>query len=298
MIAWKSAVCLLAAVSLCVMAGCSDSDSDTDTDSVSDSSQSDSEDADSDDSEEQTESDEESEAEEYSAGDKLTAAAELFSGDYTYTASVSYSDDESTVTEVTLVSYGDKVYQKAVSSGSEGLQTNAVYLFDGSTAYAADLNLGVYSQTDERENLNTVLSVIDAELENTATRILNDEAYTYEEYTYTGSTYMSVFDFYFGEDDSLEKYTVTYLRETEDDLVETVEIGSIEQSVDESVFDSALEGLESFDDFTEDERLGFCQNICSEYSVSTDDMYTLDITTDDFKTISFDDFTTLIYTFA
>lgn len=238
--------------------------------------------------------------EEYTAGEYITAAAELFSGSYTYVTRHVYSDNEDVTIETTQVTDGENVYISSSESGNDGLDGNFVYLYTGSAAYNIDLNLKTYAETSASSYLNVVQSVFDYELEQTSTHIPTDtEGYIVEEYTYTGDTYITAYDFYFTEEGDLEKYTAVYSIEGDDDLVETVEIVSIEPEADESLFDvSVLDDLTDFNAMSEDERLGFCQGICGVYGISTDEMYELEITTDDLKRISFDDFFNLVYTYA
>ncbi len=305
MIEWKKTACALMALAACLMAGCSESE---DSDSSSTAQTTSQEIAD-DDSQDDTESESNSEAEaeavseaddEISIGELLSGAAEIFDGDYTYTSLITYSDDDSVSYDVTLAKSGDELYEQIVTNEGDEVSSDVIYYFDGTTAYNLDIGLGIYSQTDEIDEVNTIVSVAQLGLDQTTTHIPDDtEGLEVEEYTYTGDTYITVFDFYFDDDGSMVKHTVTYIEEGEDDLVQTVETVKLDDTADEALFDKGLfDDLKDFDAMTEDERLSFCQSICSEYGISTDDMYTLDITTDDLKTISYDDFTTLVYTFA
>jgi hypothetical protein len=149
-------------------------------------------------------------------------------------------------------------------------------------------------------SLNIFEQIAENQLDQTDTHIPEDtDDMTVEEYTYAGDTYMTVYDFYFGSDGSLESYTVTYSVEGEDDIVQTVKIISVTDSADDGYFDTAvLEDLTDFDGISEDTRLGFCQGICAAGGISTDQMYEMDITTDDLKRIDFDTFRELFYTYA
>lgn len=243
--------------------------------------------------------------EENQTGELLSAAAEIFSGEYTYSAQLSYSDEPENVIKVLMSQDGtDGSFYMSSAQDLGGTKFESVYFYDAKEgkAYDIDNTLGIYHECDKREELNLMKEIADRGLEMTSTRIPQDSETenTVEEYTYTGDTYITVYDFYFDSEGTPIKYTATYSVEGEDDLITTAQIDSIKPECDKDLFDleSLTDEIKDFDTLTDDERLGYCQGICGTYSISTDDMYTLDITTDDLKRISYDDFITLVYSFA
>lgn len=305
----KKTACLLLAVSMCAAAGCSDkenaaSSSASDTSSAAETSavtQTESaEDTQSSESSSESDSSQtDSQSEEYEPGEMLAAEAELFSGSYTYTAKVTYSDYAGE-TQIVQASDGEKFYQSTSETGTEGLAADNVYIFDGTDGYTIDNNIKAYNKTSGTDEMNIFKKVIEEKLDRTSTHIPEDaEGFTIEEYTYVGDTYMTIYDFYFGEDGAAVKYTATYSVEGVDDVIQTVDIVSITGEADESLFDtSVLSELTDFGSVSEDTRLGFCQGICSGYGITTDEMYREDITTDDLKRIDFDGFLDLVYKYA
>jgi hypothetical protein len=317
----KKTACLLAAFSMLAAAGCSDKSSGSSSvkeipaESVSaestesaesseasenaDSSAEENTDESSSAAESDSQAEEDSATDSYEPGENLANTAALFDGSYTYKAKVTYSDTEGEA-ELIQVSDGENFYQRNTESGTEGLAADVAYLGTESGCKEIDYNLGVYAECDEMSGLNIFKRIIEEQLEITSTHIPEDTGdYTVEEYTYTGDTYMTVYDLYFDKDGNISSYTVTYTVEGSDDIIQTVEILSVTDEADETLFDEKnLDELKDFDAMTEDERLAFCQGVCSQYSISTDNMYEMDITTDGLKRIDFDSFSSLVYTYA
>ncbi|MBP3272281.1 MAG: hypothetical protein J6M17_08695 [Ruminococcus sp.] len=240
---------------------------------------------------------------EYQPGELLKAAAEKFSGSYTYKLKISYSDEAESESAVTQISDGsDCFYMSVKERGSSGLSADSGYLRLGDTAYDIDSNLGVYEACEIKSGLGLLDNIISMKLDRTSTHLPSEddaEGYQIEEYTYTGDNYITVYDLYFDENGELKKYTVCYSGEGQDDLIETAEVVSFVQEADEKYLNAdVLKELKDFSAMTEDERLAFCQGVCSEYGVTTDNMYALHITTDDLKRISLEDLTELIYTYG
>ncbi len=237
--------------------------------------------------------------EDYSAGPMLTAMAERFEKPYTYSVKVTYSDEPDDVTEMTVASDGENYVSLSSGTSAEGLAPDSAYLYKDGKGSLADMNVGAYVET-QMDTQSIPQSIIQNKLEQTNTRIPSDtEGMTVEEYTYTAASYITVYNFYFDSEGEPVKYTAVYSVEGEDDLVETVEITQLSEGADEQLFDgSFLDGLKDFSAMTEDERLAFCQQLCTDLNISTDDMKELDITPDDFKKISFDQLQTLVYTFG
>lgn len=298
----KQALCLTAAVTLLAATGCSDKKSVT-KDAVSDTDAAFPDDG----TEGQTSEadgyfqyDTVSAIEKYQPGELLAAAAERFAGDYTYKLSVTYSDDPDTVADLIQVSRGDDFYMSVREKNSSGLAADTVYLQLGDTAYDIDYNIGAYNGTEIQSGLNLISNIIDMRLDRTSTHTPQDiEGYTVEEYTYTGDTYITVYDFYFNRYGALKKYTVTYTVEGQDEIVETAEVVSFAGNADDRYFsEDILDELTDFSALSEDERFGFCLDVCERFSITTDHMYSLSIRTDDLKRISFDMLSTLVYSYA
>ncbi len=232
----------------------------------------------------------------YQAGELLTETAKLFNGAYTYEISTSFSDQPDVVTERKFVCDGDQLYISVKDEGGETLGADIFYLAANGKMTGADNRLKAYSVSESAENYSLIKSIIDNETERTYTHIPEDtEGMTVEEYTYTGDTYISVYDFYFNEDGTLAKYTALYMEEGEEQLIQTTVVNKLEAVCEEGFFDgSMLEGYTDFDALTEDERLGFCQENCNKYGITTDDMNEFGIDTDEFKTIGFDKFVDLV----
>lgn len=289
---------------LCACTACSGSDGDSSSKAQASSSQTESTNvvtetstADSSDTENAS-----SEEETYTAGENLTALLEKLDGGYTIKTESVYSDDSENTAEETYILSGDNYYMRRTRSDSD----TAIMLLD-SKLYEIDYTIGAYSVSDTDSDYQLPYSsrpvfnqIYELQLDQTHNRTPIDiKGYTAEEYTYAGDTYMTVIVLYFTEDGEIDKYTEVYTVEGQDEITETVQVLSVEGKSDESVFDTeSLSALKDFSAMTEDERLGFCQETCGKFGVSTDNMYEMDITTDDFKKIDFDTFTELIYTYG
>lgn len=239
-------------------------------------------------------------AEDYKAGELLTRTAALFEGAYTYEMEITFSDEPEIVTYRTQASDGSSVYVGFRREGGETLTSDTAYISTADGAVSADMNIKAYSATEDAGEMSIVRSVIENQLERTYTHIPQDtEGMTVEEYTYTGETFITVYDFYFDEEGTLKKYTASYNIEGEEQLIETAVVKKLSAEYEGGYFDEDfLADFTDFDAMTEDERLGFCQEICGKYGISTDDMYSMGITTDDLKRIDFDKFGELVYKFA
>jgi hypothetical protein len=297
----KKAACLLLTAAMCACAGCSDkNNNDNNSSSANSADKSTSSQETQSKADSQSAQDDSSQTEEtqYKPGENLEKTVQRFSGSYTYKAEVQYSDEKSS-TEITQVSDGEKFYQRSVEKDSTGINADTAYIFDGENAYDIDYNFNAYAECSQKTELNLFCEIYDSQLEQTDTHIPDDaEGYDIEEYTYTGDTYIAVYDLYF-KDGEISKYTSTFSVEGQDDLIVTVTVQSVEDEADETVFDgSALDKLSDFTSMNEDTRLGFCQGVCAARQITTDEMAEMNITADDLKTISFDSFRELVYTYA
>ena len=229
-------------------------------------------------------------------GKLIKKAYDFFSGDK-YTIKVKYTDDDGTVTNITRAVSGDKYYQ---------VQQCGKYKYgtvsDGNETYDFDHACGVYRKS-QNDNVDTIIkSVVDNNLPMTTTHLgsQDTEKYDVEEYTFIGDTYITVMDFSFDKKTGeLVKYTTTYSVEGADDSVETREYKEMKSDADESLFNTeAAKKLTDFNSLTEDERFSFCKKVCAERGVTSDNISESGLTYDDFKTISYDDFTSLIYAYG
>lgn len=236
----------------------------------------------------------EADAEKTVIGAGLENARELFSGDYTYKVKTTFSDAPDVETTTVMKKQGDKVYITYTDKGSK--KPDRAYYFDGTTAYDIDFGLKIYSAREVWNDYNLILSLISQEPENTEAHPAEDDEYSTEQYTYPGDTYITVFDFRFDKDNTLKDYTVTYTVEGEDDLVQSCTVEKLEAGAE--IKSEPLEKLTDFDSLSEDRRLSFCLGICADYGISTDNMYEMDITTDDLKRIDYDKLTELVYTYG
>ena len=145
-------------------------------------------------------------------------------------------------------------------------------------------------------------SIVKQNLPRTYGHINSDEAddFDIEEYTYTGDTYITAIDLYFDKSDgSLKKYTQTFTIEGSDDTVSEYTVDELSGDADDSLFDvSQATSLVDFDSMSEDQRLGYCQGIFNKAGVTTDNLSAGGYQTDDLKTISYDSFVSLVYTYG
>lgn len=228
-------------------------------------------------------------------GELITKTAAIFDGDYTLKTTCTESDGSKQ--EVMRAKKGGNIYLKVTSD----IGTSGFISVDG-VSYDYDNVTGVYHKSDVTELDGVIESIVKQSLPRTYGHINGDEAeeYDIEEYTYTGDTYITVIDLYFDKTDgSLKKYTQTYSVEGADDTVSEYTVDELLEGADDSLFDvSQATGLVDFDSMSEDQRLGYCQGIFSKAGVTTDDLSSGGYQTDDLKTISYDGFVSLVYTYG
>ncbi|MGN0594582.1 MAG: hypothetical protein ACI4I6_05445 [Hominimerdicola sp.] len=253
------------------------------------------------DSEESSQTDEDSStlsesAVETEQGEHIKKVYDFFKNE-NYTLKMTVTDSEEKVTEITRVVRGEDFFQLQKNNiGESGM----VRVED--KTYDFNKVCGIYQNVTTTSLDNMIESVVDEQLPMTNTHVNEQdlEKYDVEEYTYTGDTYITILDFCFDkETGDLVKYTVTYSVEGEDDMTEVREIAEMSTEIDESVFNTDFtETLTDFSSLAEDQRLGYCQGVCNTAGVTTDEMYEFGIDTDKLKTISYDDFVSLVYTYG
>lgn len=239
-------------------------------------------------------------------GELLTRTAELMSGEFTLVEKKSYSDTENDFYEVTTASDGERVFIHNAENAEEGFSSDNYYIRtkDENGLFEdrfIEKMLGLYALTDMDGMKSAVLDVYNGDLAVTSGRIPEEtNDMTVEEYTYTGETYITVYDFFFDNEGELKKYTVCWSVEGEDDLVMTSEIVSFDEGFDESLFDldSLTIGLKDFDALTAEERESFCREICVNYDIYNDDLFEQGFTSDSLGNIGCLDFVKLVYTYA
>lgn len=229
-------------------------------------------------------------------GELITNAAKFFDNEsYTFKTKMTASDGSSV--DITKAVSGDNICQIQKTA----LGTSGFIRVDGQS-YDYDNVCGIYRKTDATEIDGIVESVVEQNLPRTYGHIApeDEEKYSVEEYTYTGDTFITVIDFFFDKDSGeLKKYTATYSVEGSDDTTESWDVIEMDAAADATLFNAeTATKLMDFDGMTEDQRLGYCQGVCGTAGVSTDEMYEFGIDTDKLKTISYDDFIELIYTYG
>ena len=161
---------------------------------------------------------------------------------------------------------------------------------------------GAYHKSDVTELDGVLESIVKQNLPRTYGHINSDEAddFDIEEYTYTGDTYITAIDLYFDKSDgSLKKYTQTFTIEGSDDSASDYTGDERSGDADYSPLDgSQATSLVDFDSMSEDQRLGYCQGILNKAGVTTDDLSAGGYQTDDLKTISYDSFVSIVYTYG
>ena len=228
-------------------------------------------------------------------GELITKTAALFDGDYTLKTTC--TDSDGTVQTVERAKKGSDIYLKVTSDiGVSG------FIYVDGTGYDYDNVTGVYHKTDVTELDGVIESIVKQDLPRTYGHIDDSDAeeYDVEEYTYTGDTYITVIDLYFDKaDGSLKKYKQTYSVEGADDKVSEYTVDKLADNADGVSFDvTEATNLVNFDEMTEDQRLGYCQGIFNKAGVTTDDLSSGGYQTDDLKTISYDGFVELVYTYG
>lgn len=229
-------------------------------------------------------------------GELITNAAKFFDNP-SYTLKTKLTTSDGSVVDITKAVSGDNIYQLQKTP----LGTSGFIRVDGQS-YDFDNVCGIYRKTDTTEIDGIVESVVKQNLPRTYGHISpeDEEKYNVEEYTYTGDTFITVVDFFFDKDSGdLKSYTATYSVEGSDDTTESWEVVEMTAAADDTLFNAeTATKLMDFDGMTEDQRLGYCQGVCGTAGVSTDEMYEFGIDTDKLKTISYDDFVELIYTYG
>lgn len=228
-------------------------------------------------------------------GELITKTAAIFDGDYTLKTTCTEADGSKQ--EVVRAKKGGNIYLKVTSD----IGTSGFIYVDGA-GYDYDNVTGVYHKSDVTELDGVLESIVKQNLPRTYGHINSDEAddFDIEEYTYTGDTYITAIDLYFDKSDgSLKKYTQTFTIEGSDDTVSEYTVDELSGDADDSLFDvSQATSLVDFDSMSEDQRLGYCQGIFNKAGVTTDDLSAGGYQTDDLKTISYDSFVSLVYTYG
>ncbi len=245
---------------------------------------------------------EESTAEEFVAepippeepGELLSKAAEVFrSGTYSYRCTL--TDSEGNVTEIVRDVAPNNYYQ---------LQTNKIgtsgSVCENGEAYDFDNVCRLCAKSTETALDNIVLDVYNSRLPHTSNHInaVELQEYDIEEYTYTGETYITAFDFYFDKNSgTLKKCVTTYSVEGADDIIETREFSDISGEADESLFNlGIISTLTRFDELTQDECQELFEQLCDNAGITDSDIVNYGITRDKLGRLDYDEIVELIYT--
>ena len=231
-------------------------------------------------------------AEQSDVGAYLRQTAELYqSKNYTLKSTVTSTAFDGEI-KLTRVVHGDNIYQlQEEEKGSYGV----VSVDD--KAYDFDNACGMYRKSQSVPVTTVVEEVVD---QNLPVNIKLNEGFVVEQYTFTGSTYITNIDFYFDEaSGELKKYTMTYISEGQDNVVETRVIDSVSETVDGKVFElDFLDKMVDFEELTEEKRQSFCKRVCKSKGISTDALSKQGVTDEDLKTIKFDELFNLVYTYG
>lgn len=252
-----------------------------------------------------------------SSGKYIKKAYDLLKSD-NYTMHMTYENFEGHTEEVYRIVDGRNYYQ---------LQTNDIgqsgTIRVGDECYDFDMVCGIYRKNNHSRLDSMIESTVDDDLPKTSTHISKEDAekYEVEEYTYTGSTYITVMDFCFDKTTGvLVKYTVNYMVEGingDEEMSETRYIREISSNdgyeltptddettsaedmfAEKDVFDLGfMSKLVDFDNMTEDQRLGYCQAIFVTAGVTADELADAKITDRDLRIIGYDAFTSLVYNY-
>lgn len=231
-----------------------------------------------------------------------------------YSMRLVYTDPAGNETEIYRVVDGEDYYE---------LQTNEIgssgCVCVGGSAYDFDNVCGIYRKRTAGRPESLIETVVEQGLPATDTNIDPDDMrmYEVEEYTYTGGTYITVMDFYFDRETGLPvKYETMYKVEEENGDEGMTEVRTIKEIIfgsggelvatdgetrelDRTVFDTSfLSVLVDFDSMTPEQRLGYCQAIFVTAGVTVDELISAAITEDKLKYISYEEFTSLVYTYG
>lgn len=231
-----------------------------------------------------------------SQGEHIKKAAEFFKQE-NYTFEIKITDNNNKKSTLKRIVKGKDFYQET----TDELGKFGSVSLNGKT-YDFDMSAGIYQQNTDSSLDNIILSVVEQNLPRTQTHITSDDMkkFDVEEYTYMGDTYITVLDFYFDKKSGdLKKYVSTYSIEGSDDITVTKEVTSMSDKIDEKALNTDfLKKLKDFNSLSEDERLKLCQDLCSKYKITTDDLSDFGIDTDKLKTISFNDFISLYHNYG
>lgn len=216
-------------------------------------------------------------------------------GSYTLKSTITSNSYENDI-KLTRVVDGDNIYQlQEEKTGKYGVVSV------GEKAYDFDYAAGMYIEAKSVPTQNVIQEVVKQNLPMTdVSEQFKEKGFVEEQYTFTGDTYITNVIFYFDEKSGdLKKYKMRYSIEGQDDIIETRTIDSLSNNVDKSVFNmDFLKKMTNFDSLSEDERLEFCKNVCTKKGITTDMLNEFGLKTDSFKTVDFDTFFNLIYTYS
>ena len=231
-----------------------------------------------------------------------------------YSVKLTYKDPSGFSTDIYRVVDGDDYFESQTNEiGESGC------ISVGGNAYDYDKVCNIYRKRTSGKPESLIETVVSQKLPATNTNIDPDDAAVYEteEYTYTGGTYMTVMDFYFDKETGLPaKYTTRYMVEEEngdEGMTETRIIKEIlygadgdlvstdgeSHELDTTVLDTGfISELSDFDSMTPEQKLGYCQAIFATTGVSADELAAAGMNDEKLRYISYEDFTSLVYTYC
>ncbi len=228
-------------------------------------------------------------------GDKLKKVAEIYEGGkYTLECVLTGSQIDGAI-GIKQVADGDDFYQLQ----TENLGSHGEVIIDGK-GYEFDYVCGMYRENNAAPQLSIISQIAALDISPDSAPWLSDDNYDVEQYTYAGSSYITVTDFYFSKDDGrLVKYVTTYTSEGETQIEETRTIIRLEPEADDKVFNAYFaDELVNFDSMSEDQKLGFCQGLCGSWGITVEELYEAGITSDSFKKISYEKLFRLIHNYG
>lgn len=228
-------------------------------------------------------------------GERLKKVAAIYEGGkYTLECTLSGSQFDEAIA-ITQVADGEDFYQLQ----TEKLGSHGVVSISGK-GYEFDYVCGMYRENVEIPRFNIVTQLAAENIAPDQAPWLSDDNYDIERYTYAGSTYITVTDFYFDKQSGdLVKYISTYTAEGKPEIVETRTVTKLEAEADSSVFNAYFaDELQDFDSMSSERKLGFCQGICGSWGITTEDLFNAGITADSFGDMDYDTLFRLVYKYG
>lgn len=288
----KKLLIILAAVLCLNFTACSGKGSESSSAADSSSSQSESSEAD----DKGSSSKAESSSSQVKQGKRIKAAYKKLSNK-NYSFKEKITDQNGDVTDVVYTAEGDNFASVNKNKyGESGIVKidDAVYEYDEVCGVYRILSVSSISKTS-----NFIKAVVENNLPQTNTRINSKDKkkYDVEEYTYAGSTYITVLDFCFDKKSGdIVKYYVTYIVEGKDNAQQTREITDISDKSDSDLIsDKKVKELKNFDEMTEAEKTTLWNDLSDKYNITDEKKTAENMTDEKIKTMGYEEFTAGVY---